>query len=148
MPLCHTGIYMYTNQNVLFKKIMSHRLYIFSDEDTSLATFFRTMFLHQTTQILTNNYMQHVSLQHSISSSLTFIFYRNCGQNRGQTEILKKRKIPKARSFRLSGSQIWRRRRESNPRAAVTPPKALAKPPLRPLGYFSMPKSFAPIEAT
>ena len=50
---------------------------------------FRTMFLHQTTQILTNNYMQHVSLQHSISSSLTFIFYRNCGQ----TTFLHKRKI-------------------------------------------------------
>lgn len=59
MSLCHTEIYKYTNQNVQFKKIMSHRLYIFSDEDTSLVTFFRTMFLHQTTQILTNNYMQH-----------------------------------------------------------------------------------------
>lgn len=55
---------MYTNQRVLFWKIMSHRLDIFSDEDTSLVTFFRTMFLHQTTQILTNNYLQHVSLQH------------------------------------------------------------------------------------
>lgn len=30
---------MYTNQRVLFWKIMSHRLDIFSDEDTSLATF-------------------------------------------------------------------------------------------------------------
>lgn len=59
MSLCHMEIYKYTNQNVQFKKIMSHRLYIFSDEDTSSTTFFRTMFLHQTTQILTCNYMQH-----------------------------------------------------------------------------------------